>query len=74
MVTLILSEKRQALHKNPGYLKYSGDTSLVALGTFTTCNAAPPAKSKMAARGPQNGRRGLEWGPTLGYWPATFAK
>ena len=30
----------------------------------------------MAARGPQNGRRGLERGPTLGYWalPSTFAK
>ena len=38
-------------------------------------NIEPPAKSKMAARGPQNGRRGLERGPTLGYWPfrATFA-
>ena len=24
-----------------------------------TCNTTPPAKSKMAARGPQNGRRGL---------------
>ena len=34
------------------------------------------AKSKMAARGPQNGRRGLEMVPTLGYWalPSTFAK
>ena len=30
----------------------------------------------MATRGPQNGRRGLERGSTLGYWPflATFAK
>ena len=27
----------------------------------------PPAKSKMAARGPQNGQRGLKRGPTLGY-------
>ena len=32
-------------------------------------NIEPPAKSKMAARGPKNGRRGLEMGPTLGYWP-----
>ena len=34
------------------------------------------SKSKMAARGPQNGRRGLEMGPTLGYWPfrATLVK
>ena len=34
------------------------------------------SKYKMAARGPQNGRRGLERGLTLGYWPfrATFAK
>ena len=33
------------------------------------------AKSKMAARGPQNGRRGLERGLTLGFWvlPSTFA-
>ena len=30
---------------------------------------ATPAKSKMAARGPQNGRRGLERCPTPGYWP-----
>ena len=34
------------------------------------------SKSKMAARGLKNGRRGLERGPTLGYLPfqATFAK
>ena len=34
------------------------------------------AKSKMAARGPQNGRWGLERGLTQGYWPfqAAFAK
>ena len=39
-------------------------------------NIEPPAKSTMAARGPQNDRRGLERGPTLGYWPfrATFVK
>ena len=29
--------------------------------SLTACNAAPPIKSKMPARGPQNGRRGLEW-------------
>ena len=30
----------------------------------------------MAGRGPQNGQRGLEWGPTLGFWvlSSTFAK
>ena len=28
--------------------------------SLTACNAARPAKSKMAARGPQNGLRGLE--------------
>ena len=28
--------------------------------SLTACNAAPPAKSEMAARGPQNGGRGLE--------------
>ena len=31
-------------------------------------NMEPPAKSKMAIRGPQNGRWGLERGLTLGYW------
>ena len=31
-------------------------------------NIEPPAKSKMAARGPPNGQRGLERGPILGYW------
>ena len=36
------------------------NTSLVAKGhSLTACNAAPPAKSNMAARGPQNERRGL---------------
>ena len=37
---------------------------------------SPPAKSKMAARWPKNGRRGLERGQTLGFWPfrATLAK
>ena len=27
----------------------------------------PPTKSKMAAKGPRDGRRGLERGPILGY-------
>ena len=38
--------------------------------------ATPPAKSKMAARGPQNGRGGLERYLPLGFWafPSTFAK
>ena len=31
-------------------------------------NIEPPAKSKMAVRGTQNGQRGLESGPILGYW------
>ena len=53
------------------------NTSLAAPGALahrlqrrTACNAAPRAS------GPQNGRRGLERGPILGYWalPATFAK
>ena len=36
----------------------------------------PTAKSKMAVRGPQNGRRGLGSGLPLGFWalPSTFAK
>ena len=43
-------------------------TSLAAPGhSLTPCNASPPAKFKMAARGPKNGRRGLERGLTLGY-------
>ena len=39
-------------------------------------NIKSPAKSKMAARGSQDGRRGLERGLTLGYWAfgVTFAK
>ena len=35
---------------------------------LTACNATPPAKSKMAARGPQNGRRGLQRCLPLGFW------
>ena len=36
---------------------------------------SPPAKSKMATRGPQNYRWGLEKGPTQGYWTLwTFCK
>ena len=59
------------------------NTSLAAKGALanrlqrrTACNAAPPAKSKMAARGPQNGRRGLERCLPLGFGalPSTFAK
>ena len=44
--------------------------------TSSMRNIESPAKSKMAARGPQNGRQGLERGPILGYWalPSTFAK
>ena len=39
-------------------------------------NLKPPEKSKMAAKGPQNGRWGLERGPFLGYWAlrSTLAK
>ena len=44
-------------------------------GAAGTRSATAKAKSKMSASGPQNGRRGLERGPTQGYWPfqATFA-
>ena len=35
----------------------------------TACNAALPAKSNMAARGPQIGGRGLERCLPLGFWP-----
>ena len=34
----------------------------------TACNAAPPAKANMTARGPQNGGRGLERCLPLGFW------
>ena len=59
------------------------NTTLVTPGALahrmqchTACNAAPPAKYKMAARVPQNGRRGLEKCLPLGFWAfeATFAK
>ena len=37
------------------------NTIIAVLGYWlTTCNTAPPTKSKMAARGPQNVIRGLE--------------
>ena len=46
-----------------------------SLTACTTCNTLPPAKSKMATRGPQNYRWGLEKGPTQGYWTLwTFCK
>ena len=41
---------------------------LLLLKMLTACNAVPPAKSKMAARGPQNGRRGLERCLFLDFW------
>ena len=36
--------------------------------SLTACNAAPPSKFKIAAIGPQNGRRGLEKCLPLGFW------
>ena len=44
--------------------------------SLTACNAALLAKSKMATRGPQMGRRGLESCLPLDFWAlqATFAK
>ena len=46
------------------------------LQRHTACNAALPEKSKTAARGPQNGWRGLVRCLPLGFWvlPSTFAK
>ena len=46
--------------------------TLIALIAFVTntslaSNVAPTAKSKIAARGPQNCRQDLERGPTLGF-------
>ena len=53
------------------------NTSLAAPGALAhRLQTPPPAKSKMAARGPQNVQHSLERGPTLGYWPlqTTFPK
>ena len=36
--------------------------------SLIACNTAPPAKSKMAVSGPQNGRQGLERCLPLGFW------
>ena len=36
---------------------------------FRVKNSLTACKIKMAARGPQNGRHGLETGLILGYWP-----
>ena len=36
--------------------------------SLTSCNAATPAKSKMAARTPQNGQWGMERRLTQGMW------
>ena len=55
--------------------EYSINTSLAAKGPLAHRlqrlhhrTAAPPAKSKMAGRGPQNGRLGLEKCLPLGFW------
>ena len=53
------------------------NTRLVVLGhSLTACNATPPAKIKMAARGPQNGQWGMERCLPLCFCalPLTFAK
>ena len=53
------------------------NTSLAAPGhSLTACNASPSEKSKIATRGPQNGRQGLKSCLPLGFWalPSTFAK
>ena len=59
---------KKARRKNHVLEKMSQNTSLAAQGALahrlqrrTACNAAPPAS------GPQNGRRGLERGLTLGF-------
>ena len=53
-------------------VKIVENTSLAAKGALANRlqrrTAAPPAKSKMAARGPQNGRGGLERCLPLGFW------
>ena len=64
---------------NAGFIDYNmkvfKNTSLVAPGALahclqcrTACNTTSPAKSKMAARGPQKGRRGLERCLPPGFW------
>ena len=57
--------------------KTNKNTSLAATGALAhRLQRRTPAKSKMAARGPQNGRGGLERCLLLGFWafPSTFAK
>ena len=36
--------------------------------SLTACNAVPPLKSKIAARGFKNGRQDLQWDLFLNYW------
>ena len=59
------------LHQ-PYLTRRISNTSLAAKGPLAhrlqRRTAAPPAKSKMAARGPQNGGRGLERCLPLGFW------
>ena len=57
-------------------LETSKNTSLAAKGALahrlqrhTACNPTPPSKFKMAAKGPQSGRRGLERCLSPGFWP-----
>ena len=61
-----------------GVICCSGGLYAVQVGYMDTLyfDQSEASKYKMAARGPQNGRRGLERGPTLGYWAllSTFAK
>ena len=40
--------------------------SIGKISLHTACNAAPPAKSIMVTRGPQNGQRGVQRGLTIG--------
>ena len=64
------------------HLKVIGRSDQLSLNKFfnlstpSLINIESPAKSKMAARGPQNGRRGLERGLILGCWALrpNFAK
>ena len=46
------------------------------LSTPSMKNIEPPGKTKLAPRGTQNGRRGLERCPILGHWvlQSTLAK
>ena len=55
-------------HRLLGALIYFYSKEFFDSSTPSMRNIEPPAKSKMAAGGPQKGRRGLERGQTVDDW------